>query len=237
MGLPINQACVYNITVPSTGNKIRFRQFLVKEQKALLLAQQSEDELVMIDTLKNVIKSCVKDDIDVERLATFDIEYLFVNMRAKSVGENVDLVLRCPECLDDNAKVHHSLDLTSIEVHRDPEHTNKIPLFDDVGVVMKYPSFSTLVAMRSNNLNDPDEAINIVIECIDYIYNTDEIFKASDVTKKELIEFIDNLDDKQMNKIKQFLKTMPRLYKDISFTCPICNKTFTKRLEGLASFF
>ena len=238
MSLPINQATLYNITIPSTGKTVRFRQFLVKEQKALLLAQQSNDELVMLDTLKNIIKECVKDPIDVDKLATFDIEYLFVIMRSKSVGENVEIVLRCPDCSDNkDSKIVMNVDLASLEVHKNPDHNNKIPLFDDVGIVMKYPSFNTLKAIRTSNVNDPFEAINIIIECIDFIYNTENVYYPEDVTKEELIEFIDNLTDKQMNDIKTFFKTMPRLYKDISFTCPVCGKTYVKRLEGLESFF
>lgn len=238
MSLPLNQAVLYNITIPSTGKTVKFRQFLVKEQKALLIAQQSEDESVMLDTLKNIIKSCVVGNIDVENLATFDIEYLFVSMRSKSVGETVDIVVKCPNCVEDkNSKMTMSIDLTTLQVHKTPEHTNKIHLFDDVGVVMKYPSFSTLKLIRTCNMKDPNEAVNVIKDCIDYIYNTDQVFKASDATNEELIQFIDHLNDKQMKDIKSFFKTMPRLYKDISFTCPVCSKTHMKRLEGLASFF
>lgn len=238
MGLPINQATLYNLVVPSTGKTIRFRQFLVKEQKALLIAQQSADELVMIDTLKNIISQCVKDPLDVDSLATFDIEYIFVNLRAKSVGETVELKFRCPNCNDDKEGVRTiQLDLTEMEVHKDPTHTSKIELFGDVGAVLKYPSFKTLVALRKNNFKDPVEAINIIIECIDYIYDTNQVYKPSDVTKEELIEFIDNLTENQMQKFRKFFSTMPRLYKDITFTCPKCNAEYTKRLEGLQSFF
>jgi hypothetical protein len=238
MGLPINQAALYNVVVPSTGKTIKFRQFLVKEQKALLLAHQSEDEMVMLDTLKNIIKECVKDPIDIDRLATFDIEYIFVAMRAKSVGETVSVLVKCPHCKESkDSTVELNIDLTTLDVLRDPEHTNNIPLFDDVGVMMKYPSFNTLRMLRTHNTKNPDEAINIIIECIDYIYNKDEIFKIEDVSKKEIVEFIDNLTETQIKKIKTFLQTMPKVYKDISYVCPVCNTNHTKRLEGLVSFF
>jgi len=240
VSLPLNQATFYSVELPSTGQKIKFRQFLVKEQKALLIAQQSEDESVMIDTLKNIIKQCVQGSIDVDKLAMFDIEYLFVMMRARSVGENVEIIMQCPnsECVkDDQSKVVVNIDLTTIKVNKDPEHTNKIPLFDDVGVVMKYPSLETVRTMRNINMSDPLEAIDIIINCIDYIYDTDQIFNPNEVSKEEMVEFVDNLNDQQMNNIKKFIRTMPRLYKDIEFTCPVCGKKHVKRLEGLVSFF
>lgn len=237
MNLPINQGAIYNINIPSTGKTIKFRQFLVKEQKALLIAQQSKDENVMYNTLKEVVKSCIKDPIDVDKLALFDIEYLFVAIRAKSVGEVVEVTLLCPDCDDPKAKVNYSIDLENIKVDIDPNHTKKIHLFDDVGVMMKYPSFDTLRIMQSSNLQDPNQAINVVISCIDYIYNTDNVFKSEDTPKEKMIEFIDNLSDIQLNNIKTFLKTMPRIYVDIEYTCPVCSKTYKRRLEGLASFF
>lgn len=237
MNLPINQGATYNITIPSTGKTIKFRQFLVKEQKALLIAQQSKDENVMYNTLKEVVKGCIKDPIDIDKLALFDIEYLFVAIRAKSVGEVVEVVLLCPDCNDPKAKVNYNIDLENIKVDIDPNHSNKIHLFDDVGVAMKYPSFDTLRIMQTSNLQDPNQAINVVISCIDYIYNTDAVFKSEDVSKEKMIEFIDNLSDIQLNEIKKFLKTMPKIYVDIEYTCPVCSKTHKRRLEGLASFF
>jgi len=237
MNLPINQGATYNITIPSTGKNIKFRQFLVKEQKALLIAQQSKDEMVMYNTLKEVVKSCLKDPVDVDKLALFDVEYLFVMIRAKSVGEVVEIMLFCPECDDKEAKVAYAIDLEKVKVDRPEKHVNKIPLFDDVGVMMKYPSFETLRLLKTNNLQDPDEAINVIISCIDYIYNSNEIFKTEDASKEQLMEFIDNLTDGQLNKIKEFLQTMPKIYIDIEYTCPVCAKTHQKRLEGLASFF
>ena len=237
VNLPINQGATYTITIPSSGKQIKFRQFLVKEQKALLIAQQSNDEMVMYDTLKDVVKNCIKDPIDIDKLALFDIEYLFVMIRAKSVGEMVEINLLCPECNDPKAKVVYNIDLENIKVDKSPKHINKIHLFDDVGVVMKYPSFETLRLLKTSNLHDPNEAINVIISCIDYIYNTEQVFKSEDATKEQLTEFIENLDDKQLNLIKDFLRTMPRIYVDIEYTCPVCDKTHKKRLEGLASFF
>ena len=237
MNLPINQGTIYNITIPSTGKQIRFRQFLVKEQKTLLIAHQSNDEIVMYDTLKEVVKGCIKDPIDIDRLALFDIEYLFINIRSKSVGEVVNVVLLCPDCDDPKARVQYTIDLENIKIEKSEKHINKIHLFDNVGVVMKYPTFNTLKLIKSNDMQDPNEAINVVISCIDYIYDAENVFKSEDCSKEQLIEFIDNLDESQMNSMKDFLKTMPRLYTDIEYTCPVCGKTHQKRLEGLASFF
>ena len=237
MNLPINQATLYSITIPSTGKKVQFRQFLVKEQKALLIAQQSKDEEVMYHTLKEVVKSCVKGSVDIDKLAIFDVEYLFIMMRAKSVGELAEIVIMCPNCDDEKAKTNLTINLEQVQVSKNPEHTNKIHLFDDVGVVMNYPSFSTLQMIRNSNMNNPEEAINVVMACMDYIYNTNEVFKIDDCPKEKLIEFIDNLTDTQLQSIKSFFKTSPKVYLDIEYTCPLCAVTHNKRLEGLASFF
>ena len=238
MALPLNTTPVYNLTIPSNGEKVRYRPFLIKEQKALLLAQQSEDPSVMVDTLKSIIKSCVTDDIDVDKLAMFDLEYIFIKLRAKSVGEVVELIMVCDEDhgeQDNKAKVKIDINLDQLEVQRQEGHSNKIDLFGDVGVVMKYPSFSTLNKFKS--VNDSDAAFDVVAESIDYIYNSDEVFYAKDQTRKDLSEFIDNLTSDQFNKLQQFFATMPKLSKQVDYKCPVCGKEHKVMLEGVESFF
>lgn len=237
MALPINSTPVYNLKLPSTGKELKFRPFLIKEEKALLLANQSEDAKVMIESLKQVIKSCVKDEIDVDSLATFDLEYLFTQIRAKSVGEIVELYLKCDTCTDEKAVAKVDIDLTSIQVEKNPDHINKIILFDDVGVALKYPTIDVIKRFEDIDNANMDEVFSVVLECIDYIYTTTEVFYAKDQTKEELNTFLNNLSSEQFKNIQAFFETMPRLKHAIDYKCPVCNKEHHKVLEGLQSFF
>lgn len=238
MALPLNTTPVYNLTVPSSKQKVKFRPFLIKEQKALMLAQQSEDPNVMVDTLKSIIKGCIVDEINVEKLAMFDLEYIFLKLRGKSVGETVELLMGCDEDHgedDKKAKVKMTINIEDIEVKTGEGHTNKIELFGDVGVMMKYPSFQTLNKFKT--LNDAEVAFEIVAESIDYIYNSEEVFYAKDQSKQELMEFIDNLTSDQFAKLQQFFVTMPKVSHDVEYNCPVCGKHHKVRMEGIESFF
>lgn len=235
--LPVYNTPVYNLTMPSSGKVIKFRPFLVKEEKALLIAQQSEDATVMVDTLKQVIKACVKDDIDIDAIPTFDLEYVFIQIRAKSVGEIVELVLSCGKCNNEKSSVNVSVDLTKLEVIKDPENNPKIELFDDVGIMLKYPTINIISKFDTTDSSDIDSVIEIIADCIDYIYNSKEVFHAKESTKDELVIFLNNLDSKQFAKIQKFFETLPKLRKEIEFTCPACGAKQTSVLEGLNSFF
>jgi hypothetical protein len=238
MALPMMNTPTYNMVVPSSGVSVKFRPFLVKEEKALLIAQQSEDLMVMVDTLKSVIKTCVLDTIDVNKLATFDLEYMFTQIRAKSVGEIIELIFPCDnDHGEDNekARVKVSIDLTTLEVEKDSSHTNKIDLFGDVGVMMKYP---TIDVMRKLDDSDSiDNIFDVVAMSIDYIYQGDEIFYAKEQKHEEMLQFLNNLTSEQFVKIQNFFDTMPRIKKQIEYTCPVCQKQHKKMLEGMQSFF
>ena len=240
MSLPLNNTPVYNLDIPSTKQTIKYRPFLVKDQKALMLAQQSESQKVMVDTLKSVIKSCVADPIDVDSLAMFDLEYIFTQLRAKSVGETVDLIMSCDEDHGEQnklAKVKMSIDLTKIEVEAAPEHTNKIAMWGDVGVVMKYPSVDVIKKFETIGNNDTENVFNIITQSIDYIYDGEEVYHSKEQTKDELLQFVNNLTTEQFQKIQGFFETMPKLKYDVHYNCPVCNKAHTVRLEGMDSFF
>jgi len=235
--LPVNSTPIYTLKVPSNDKSIRFRPFLIKEEKALLIAQQSEDASVMVESLKNVIKSCLKDDIDVEALATFDLEYIFTQIRAKSVGEVIELTLSCDTCTDEKAVAKVSIDLTKLEVIKNPEHILKIKLYDDVGVVMKYPTMNIVKKLEKVDSNDIEQVFDIIVECIDYIYTTDEVFHAKEQSKQELIDFLNNLTSEQFVNVQKFFETMPKLTHEVDYVCPVCNTLHHKKLEGLQSFF
>jgi hypothetical protein len=240
MSLPIMSTPTYNLVVPSTGASVKYRPFLVKEEKALLIAQQSEDVTIMVDSLKSVIKSCLIDKVDVDKLATFDLEYIFTQIRAKSVGEVIDLLFPCDNDHgedNDKARVKISIDLTKLEVVKVPSHTNKIELFGDVGVVLKYPTLDIMKQLENLNGNDLDAVFSVVAESIDYIYQGDEIFYGKEQKKEELIQFLNNLTSEQFVKVQEFFSTMPRISKEVEYGCPVCGKQHKKVLEGMQSFF
>jgi hypothetical protein len=240
MALPIMNTPTYNMVVPSSGVNVKFRPFLVKEEKALLIAQQSEDLMVMVDTLKSVIKTCVLDTIDANKLATFDLEYMFTQIRAKSVGEIIELIFPCDnDHGEDNekARVKVSIDLTTLQVEKDPSHVTKIDLFDNVGVVMKYPTVDIMKKLESLDEDNLDKIFDVVALSVDYIYQGDEIFYAKEQKHEEVLQFLNNLTSDQFLKIQSFFATMPRIKKQIEYTCPVCQKQHKKMLEGMQSFF
>ena len=235
MALPVLATPTYELVVPSTGKKIKYRPFLVKEEKALLIAQQSQEDQTMLDTLKSIISSCTFDKLNVDSLALFDIEYIFTQLRAKSVGEYSELVFNCLECNDPKAKINVNIDLTKLEVSKNAEHKSKIELFDSVGIQMKYPSFKALNKLKT--MNDTDAIFEVVADCIDYIYDSDSVYPASEQTREDLQNFIDNLTQDQFKKVKEFFDTMPKLKHDIEFNCPVCGYHHKHTIEGLDNFF
>ncbi len=240
MALPMMNAPTYTMVVPSSGVSVKFRPFLVKEEKALLIAQQSEDIGVMIQTLKGIIKTCVLDNLDVDKLATFDLEYMFTQIRAKSVGEIIELIFPCDmDHGEDNekAKVKVSIDLTTLIVEKNPEHTSKINLFGDVGLVMKYPTMDVMKRLENIDANDLDKVFDVVADSIEYIYQGEEIFYGKEQKHEELVQFLNNLTSEQYMKVQQFFATMPRIKKEIEYTCPVCQRHHRKMLEGMQSFF
>lgn len=236
--LPVNTSPTYNLVVPSTKETVKYRPFLVREEKALMLAQQSEDQDVMVDTLKGIIASCVLSKIDVDKLATFDIEYIFTQIRAKSVGEISQIVFKCDQCEgNDKAVVQVNIDLTQLAVDFPEGHTKKIPLFGEVGVMMKYPTFDVIKQAQHVDKNDVNSAFQLIIDCIDYIYTADEIHKPEDYSKQELRDFLENLTSEQFNSIQTFFNTMPKIRKNVEYDCPECGKHHKAVVEGIESFF
>jgi len=194
----------------------------------------------MIQTLKGIINTCVLDKLDVDKLATFDLEYMFTQIRAKSVGEIIELIFPCDiDHGEDNekARVKVSIDLTTLIVEKDPNHNNKINLFGDVGVVMKYPTMDVMKRLENLDTNDLDKVFGVVADSIDYIYQGEEIFYGKEQKHEELLQFLNNLTSEQFVKVQQFFATMPRIKKEIEYTCPVCQKQHRKMLEGMQSFF
>jgi hypothetical protein len=240
MALPVMSTPTYNLVIPSTKKSVKYRPFLVKEEKSILIAQQSEDIVVMVDTLKDVIRSCILDKVDPDSLSTFDLEYIFTQIRAKSVGEIIELFFPCDVDhgeQNDKAKVKISIDLTKIEVEFPEEHTNKIDLFGEVGIMMKYPTIEIMSKLEKTNSDDLDNIFDIVADCIELIYEGDKIHYAKEQKKEELLEFLYNLNSEQFVKVQNFFATLPRIKKDVEYNCPICGLHHKKTLEGMQSFF
>ena len=238
MPLPKIATPTYSLELPSTGKEINYRPFLVKEEKLLVLALESEDNKQITTAIKTVIKSCVSTKgIKVETLPTFDIEFLFLNIRGKSVGEELEVNIICPD--DGETSVPVFIDLDSIQVQKDDDHTNQIKLDDDLMMEMKYPSLEQFI---KNNFdfeegNQMDQSFELIATCIDKIYNEDEVWATADCTKKEVKEFLESMNSSQFKEIEKFFESMPKLKHTIEITNPKTKVKSEVVLEGLASFF
>ena len=235
MALPKQTAPVFSAVVPSTEDKIKFKPFLVKHEKALLIAQQTEDLDAIVDTIKEVLTDCIQSPIDIDNLAIFDIEYLLSQIRSKSVGEISELIFACDTCNDPKARVKIPFDLTKLKVEKNPEHNKKISLFDNVGIVMKYPNINTVKRLDKSDLSIED-MFRLIIDSIEYIYDDNEIYYTKEQTKEELIEFVNNLTQEQFSKIQSFFETMPKLRQRVTYNCPVCGAPHNKYIEGIESF-
>jgi len=236
MALPMYKHPTYTLKLPATGKEIKYRPFLVKDEKNLLLAQQSEVEMNMIDTLKNVIKDCIlSKGVDVEELPIFDLEYIFTQLRTKSVGENVELLFTCTnDACKEQTKISFKID-PKLEI---PEgHSCKIDLFDDVGVMMKYANVEMLREIGKLDLNNPDQIVKIICKSIDYIYDSESVYPSKDQTEAEMIKFVEGLPRTPTEKIRRFFETTPKLQQVVEYDCPACNEHNKYTVEGIESFF
>ena len=233
MALPKLNTQTYELEVPSTDEKIRYRPFLVKEEKILLQAQEGGDGEIM-DAVADVVESCTFGKLNVSKLPSFDLEYIFLKIRSKAVGEKVTLNLPFPG--DENVKIPTKVDLSKVEVHMAEEHTNKIDLTDEVSVVMRYPTIKTFGGIKVNNLT-ADDAVEMTTRCIHQVINGVETFEAADLSKEDKSEFIENLTQDQFAKIQQFFTTMPKLSHTVTLTHPKTKKKAKYKLEGMQSFF
>ena len=238
MPLPKIATPTYELELPSTGATIKYRPFLVKEEKVLVIALESEDTKQITNAIKAVLKNCVlTKGIKVENLPTFDIEFLFLNIRGKSVGEEIEVNIVCPDDGETNVPVF--IDLDSIQVEKDDDHTNQIKLDDDLMMEMKYPSLEQFI---KNNFdfqegNQMDQSFELIATCIDKIYNEDEVWATADCTKKEVKEFLESMNSSQFKEIEKFFESMPKLKHTIEVTNPNTKVKSEVVLEGLASFF
>ena len=238
MPLPKIATPTYELELPSTGESIQFRPFLVKEEKVLVLALESEDTKQITTAIKAVIKSCVQTKgIKVEALPTFDIEFLFLNIRGKSVGEKIEVNIICPD--DETTEVPVSIDLDEIRVQKNDEHTRQIKIDDTLMMEMKYPSLDQFIKNNFDfeDKNAMDQSFDLITSCVDKIYSEDDVWAADDCTKKELKDFLEQMNSSQFKSIETFFETMPKLSHKIKVTNPNTKVESEVVLEGLASFF
>jgi len=225
MPLPKIATPVYELELPSTGETIQYRPFLVKEEKVLVIAMESEDTKQITTAIKNVIKNCIKTkDVKVENLPTFDIEYLFLNIRGKSVGEDIEVNVTCPD--DGETQVSVNINLDDIKVQKDEKHTNRIKVDDSIMMEMKYPSLDQFI---KNNFSFEEESameqsFELIATCIDKIFTEDDVWAAEDCTKKEIIEFLEGMNSSQFKEIEKFFETMPKLSHTIKVKNPKTKK-------------
>ena len=238
MPLPKIATPTYELVLPSTDQTIQFRPFLVKEEKLLVLALESEDNKQITTAIKSVLKNCVlTKGIKVEQLPTFDIEFLFLNIRGKSVGEELEVNIVCPD--DETTQVTVDINLDDIQVQKNEEHNKQIKLDENLMMEMKYPSLDQFIKNNFdfNEKNQMDQSFQLIASCIDKIYSEEEVWATADCTKKEVNDFLEQMNSGQFKLIETFFETMPKLSHTIKITNPKTKVENDVVLEGLASFF
>ena len=243
MPLPKINTPTYELTLPSNRKKVRYRPFLVREEKILVLAMESNDQKQITDAIIQIIGDClITKNIDITKLPTFDIEYLFLNVRSKSVGETVEVNITCPD--DGKTTVEKSINIDDIKVIKNKDHKLTIQLDDKYSMKLKYPTLDQFVENNFDfdyEMAEPKESVSAAMSmlstCIDIIYDQEESWDASESTKEELDEFIDQLNTKQFQEVEQFFRTMPKLSHKIKVLNPQTGVESEVVLEGLASFF
>jgi hypothetical protein len=233
MALPKLNTPQYELELPSTGGKIKFRPFLVKEQKLLMMAQESKNETEITDAISNIINSCTDGKVNAKTSPLFDVEYVFLQLRAKSVGETADLKVKCPD--DNETYVDVKINLMDVSVQMTENHKNVVEITDSIKIVMKYPVLNDMKNV-DNKSKEVDNVFHLLKTCINEIHDGDVIYSKIDMTEKEIDEFVDSLNTSQFESLMDFFKTMPKLRHPISVTNPKTNKKGEIIMEGLDSF-
>jgi hypothetical protein len=231
MALPKLNNPTYILERPSTGEKIKYRPFLVKEQKILMMAQDSSDDTEVSEAVGNLVQSCTFGEVDYKTAPMFDIEYLFLRIRGKSVGEKVELNLICPD--DGKTQVKTTIDLEDVDVHMLEDHTNEVKVSDECKIVFRYPILSD---MKGVAVSDITTAFSVISSCISEIHYGDDVYRRADVSNKEIQDFVDSLTGEQFEKVTNFFQTMPKLRYAVNITNPKTNIKSEIVIEGLQSF-
>ena len=242
MALPKLNVPVYEAILPSTETVIKYRPFLVKEEKILLTAMESENEKTITDAVKQIIKNCVQGELDVERLPTFDIEYIFLRLRAKSVGEEVKIGLKPWGCPQNNGELCEfttevPINLEEVKVQKTENHSNKIMLTDDIGIILRYPNIESIKEMMRGELSETEVGLKVIKNSVEMVFTQEETHERDSFTETELDDFFDSLNTLQMEKIREFFDTMPVLKHTVKYNCKTCGEEKETTVQGLNSFF
>jgi|TARA_Y100000817_G_scaffold71504_1_gene54688 hypothetical protein len=238
MPLPTISTPTYELIIPSSNRKIKYRPFLVKEEKILILAMESQDTKQIARSVKDVLTKCIlSKGIKVEKLSTFDIEYLFLNIRGKSVGEHIEVMVTCPD--DEKTQVPMSINIDDIKIQTEDSHTTDIKLDDTYTLKMKYPSLTEFIKNNFDNMSDlnVDDTFDLIASCIDQVYTEEESWSHQECTKKELSDFVESLNSNQFKMIENFFTTMPKLSHTVKVLNPNTKVESEIKIEGLQSFF
>lgn len=242
--LPVIDVPIFTVDLLSVENPVRFRSFTVKEEKLFLMAAESTDASAMIQTTRQVLKNCILDEIDIDTIPSFDIETLFMNVRARSVGEVVNLKYKCNNIVGEtedgdpkrcNHNVQIDVNLLDIKPKFGDGHDKKIQITQDVGLVLCYPNMKILE--KAQKINEPAALVELAIDCVDFIYDKENVYYSKDIPRTELAEWFERLQSKDLEKIKKFFETLPKIQKDVHFHCKKCNYEEDITVEGLESFF
>jgi len=235
MALPKIETPKYSLTVPSTGKTIQYRPYLVKEEKVLMIAMQSQQPSQMVMAIKDIISTCTFGSVNIEEMTMYDMEYIFIALRAKSVGEVSEIGIKCEKC---NFKNDVAVNLNEIEVKIPKNIKYEIQLTDDIGIKLRFPNVDSIfISQQDQSRSDVDKTFDIIIDCIEFIFQGDEIFKASEQTREELQEFVESLSTEQFNKIRDFIEQMPTTQLDASFLCTKCGHPNSLIVKGMNNFF
>ena len=241
--LPKLDIPIFETKLISSGQTVNFRPFLVKEQKLLLMVNQNNDVKESIKVVKQVLKNCIVDDINIDDLPSFDLEWMFLNLRAKSVNEIVDLKYQCNNIVKSESGENEQcssvekfqIKLLDIKPTKGENHTNKIQLSEKLGIVMKYPTFEMIAKL--DNKSEDEILMDLLTNCIDYVYDEDNIYRTKDLPKEEIVEFIDSMQQKDLEKIQDFFETAPKIKHTVNFDCKKCGYKEDIPVEGLQNFF
>tara|TARA_Y100001937_G_scaffold12178_1_gene15409 strand:+ start:3083 stop:3787 length:705 start_codon:yes stop_codon:yes gene_type:complete len=234
MALPKLATAKYELTLPSTGQKVEFRPFLVKEEKMLMLAQQEGSQQSLIRAVQDLIDACTFGKLDSKKLPTFDIEYVFLQIRCKSIGETATVTVICPD--DEETKVKVDVNLSEVQCVKDKDHTNDVKISDDVGIIFDYPEISKVVKITSGK-SDAVATFDVIKTCVNQIYDTTNVYTRNDIEDKDLDDFIESMSHEQFMKVQSFFETMPKVKHKITVKNPKTEVVSDLTLEGLQDFF
>ena len=242
MGLPKLNSTIHETILPSTEQVVKYRPFLVKEEKILLTAMESEDEKSIVGAVKQILKNCIQGDLNIDELPTFDVEFMFLRLRAKSVGEKITVGLKPYPCVQNEGELckfstEVEINLEEVQVVKNEKHSSKIMINDDIGIKLKYPDINVLKDRGAKDQSDMEMGMSVIKNCIDMIFTKEETHERGSFTEEELDEFVDSLNSEQFKKVKEFFDTIPKLSHTIEYTCKTCGEEKKTTIEGLSSFF